>query len=212
VAPSASADAPITARANPVSDASNTAKAALASLLGDARVIPPGTFESQVLAFEQSLGMVNPDPWTAISASPYMAQLATLAVYVGQNTGVNSQQLLSVWIKTDNRRMVAVLTALAQLGTPYRTRGQAPGGFDCSGLFGYSWEQAGVMVPRSSGSIISALRRVPQAELQPGDVVWRSGHVQMYLGLGDATVHSPQHGQRVEVTHWGRVSRFGSPI
>jgi cell wall-associated NlpC family hydrolase len=205
--------APIaTAGANPVSDAANTAKAALASLLGSSGTIPAGTFESQVVAYEQGLGMVNPDPWTAISASPYVAHLANLSVYVGTNSGVNAPQLLSLWIKTDNRRMVAVLAALAQLGTPYRSRGQAPGGFDCSGLYGYAWEQAGVAVPRSSGSIISGLRRISQAELQPGDVVWRSGHVQMYLGLGDATVHSPQHGRRVEVTNWGRVSRFGSPI
>jgi cell wall-associated NlpC family hydrolase len=189
------------------------ASQALTGLRGlDGQLITTESVLQQAKDFAQVSGAPDADPWTSVAVTPYVAQLAQLSVYVGEHTGVNSQQLLAVWVKTDSRRMVAVLTALAQLGTPYRALGDRPGGFDCSGLFGYSWEQAGVSVPRSSGAIIQAARSVKQAGLQPGDVVWRSGHVQMYLGVGDATVHSPRSGKTVEVTNWGRVSRFGSVI
>ncbi|MCU1346602.1 MAG: hypothetical protein JWL70_2868, partial [Acidimicrobiia bacterium] len=169
-------------------------------------------FLQQAQEFAQVVGGPPVDAWNAAAPTPYVNQLALLAVYVGEHSGVNPQQLLAVWVKTDSRRMVAVLTALAQIGTPYRAGGQRPGGFDCSGLVGYAWSQAGVGMPRNSEDIIRALRSVSQDQLQPGDVVWRRGHVQMYLGLGDATVQSPHTGATVEVTTWGRVSRFGSPL
>jgi len=189
------------------------ANQALSALRGpDGRVMTNASFLDQARQFDQAIGRPDVDPWQAVSGTPYVAQLAQLSVYVGARSGVDSRQLLAVWVRTDSRRMVAVLSALAQLGTPYRTRGDQPGGFDCSGLFGYSWDQAGSAVPRNSGEIIRSARPVSAAQLQPGDVVWRSGHVQMYLGLGDATVHSPQHGRTVEVTNWGHVSRFGSVI
>jgi cell wall-associated NlpC family hydrolase len=199
-----------------VSQMATTAVEALSALKGwDGQVITAESFLDQAVDYSKTTaipGAPSIDAWTAVSVTPYVAQLARLSVYVAEHAGVSSQELLAVWVKTDSRRMVAVLTALAQLGTPYRTRGDAPGGFDCSGLFGYSWEQAGVSVPRSSGAIIHSAHAVTRAQLLPGDVVWRPGHVQMYLGVGDATVHSPRTGKTVEVTNWGRVSRFGSPI
>jgi peptidoglycan DL-endopeptidase CwlO len=50
------------------------------------------------------------------------------------------------------------------------------------------------------------------SSLEPGDLVWRPGHIMMYLGADDAVVHAPQSGRNVEVRSWGRASRFGDPL
>lgn len=142
----------------------------------------------------------------------YLGQLGELASIVAPRGGVDPNALYEVWSNTQDRRMVAVLTAMSQVGTPYKRLGTNPGGFDCSGLVYYSWSQAGVKLTRSSSEQIRNARRIDQIELRPGDIVWRPGHVLLYLGVGEATIDSPRSGQVVEIKPWGRVKRFGSPI
>ncbi len=50
-------------------------------------------------------------------------------------------------------------------------------------------------------------------EAQAGDLVYYPGHVMMYLGVGDAIVHSRNSGSTVEITFvtGGRSVRFGDP-
>jgi len=142
----------------------------------------------------------------------YADRLATLAALVAPRVGVDATELAAVWVRTDRRRMIAVITAIGQVGDRYQARGSGPDAFDCSGLFWFSWHQAGVSVPRTSTGIIQAAKPVRQDQLQPGDVVWRPGHVLMALGLGHASVDSPESGRAVQVAPWGSVKRFGSPI
>jgi cell wall-associated NlpC family hydrolase len=137
---------------------------------------------------------------------------AELARLVAAEAGVSAIDLDAVWAKTDDRRMVAVYSALSQVGTLYKRRGVSPGGFDCSGFTSWAWAQAGVEIPRSSSGQIRSLESRGATQLQPGDLVWRPGHIMMYLGIGDAVVHSPQSGRRVSVAKWGKVKRFGSPL
>lgn len=145
--------------------------------------------------------------------SRYGSALRQVALNVaGRIKGAKAAELEAVWLKTDDRRMTAVLTALAQVGTMYRYTGNQPGGFDCSGLTSYAWAQAGVKIPRISGDQIEAARSKSPAELLPGDLIWRPGHIGMYLGLNDFMVHSPQTGKPVAVRTWGKTARFGSPI
>ncbi|HEX9260001.1 MAG TPA: NlpC/P60 family protein [Acidimicrobiales bacterium] len=101
------------------------------------------------------------------------------------------------------RAGIAVRTALAQVGKPYRRNSAGPGAFDCSGLMQYAWARAGVAVPHSS-SAIGRMRRVPLSQVQPGDIVGRRGHVGMYIG-GGRMVHAPQTGTRVHVAGIGRM-------
>lgn len=135
-----------------------------------------------------------------------------LAVLVAGRTKVSAFALESVWLRTDDRRMRVVLTAMSQVGTPYRYGGNQPGGFDCSGLTSFSWSQVGIRIPRTSSDQINALSPRGFDQLLPGDLIWRPGHIGMYLGVGDAMVHSPQTGKSVEVTRIGRSSRYGSPF
>ena len=73
-------------------------------------------------------------------------------------------------------------------GQPYRWGGEDPGGFDCSGLVFYAYEQAGVRVPRTSRQQYEAVRPLYIHQLAPGDLVFFTmpgkflSHVGIYLG------------------------------
>ena len=129
----------------------------------------------------------------------YAALLKAMAKVVGQRTKTDPAALEAVWSRTEPRRMKAILTAMAQVGTRYHYTGNKPGGFDCSGLTSYAWSQAGVKIPRTSTLQYQGLLRKAAADLLPGDIVWHPGHVSMYLGVDQAIVDAPQTGKTVEV-------------
>lgn len=144
----------------------------------------------------------------------YVALLRAMAKVVGPRTKTDPAALEAAWLRTDARRMKAVLTALAQVGTRYRYAGNKPGGFDCSGLTSYAWAQAGVTIPRTSTLQYEGLPKKSPADLLPGDIVWHPGHVSMYLGAGQAVVDAPQTGKTVLVKNANARSwvTFHSPF
>jgi cell wall-associated NlpC family hydrolase len=80
-----------------------------------------------------------------------------------------------------------VTTALAQQGTPYVYGGNAPGGFDCSGLMQWIYKQVGIVLPRTAAAQSTVGHSVSLNELQPGDLLFfyrPVGHVVMYVGNG----------------------------
>ncbi len=162
---------------------------------------------------------VAPATQTILSRLPteptgrYSSALRLVAQSVaGRLKGAKAADLEAVWLRTDDRRMTVILTALAQVGTSYRYTGNQPGGFDCSGLTSYSWAKAGVKIPRVSADQINAFANKAQPDLMVGDLLYRPGHIGLYLGLSDYMVHSPQTGKWVEVRTWGKVTRFASPL
>jgi len=88
------------------------------------------------------------------------------------------------------------------IGAPYRYGGSTPEGFDCSGLVVRAHELAGLVVPRTALEQHAAAQPVPEAALQPGDLVFfasrrgRVDHVGIYAGDG-RFVHSPRAGRPV---------------
>lgn len=93
----------------------------------------------------------------------------------------------------------AALSALTQLGVPYRSQASEPGvAFDCSGLTSFAFGAAGVSLPRSSGDQMRSAAKVARDDAEVGDLVHYPGHVGMYLG-GNIYVHSPEPGRTVEV-------------
>lgn len=98
---------------------------------------------------------------------------------------------------------IAVATARAQIGKPYRWAGSGPNAFDCSGLAMFSWAAAGVSLPHSSRAQFASLPKIPLDQLRPGDLVFSGGrrrinHVGIYVGDGQM-IHAPQTGRRVEI-------------
>ena len=143
----------------------------------------------------------------------YTSVLRQVSIAVASRIkGAKASDLEATWLRTDDRRMTVILTALAQVGTMYRYTGNQPGGFDCSGLTSYSWARAGVKLPRVSGDQISAATPRTPADLGVGDLIWHPGHIGLYLGVNDYMVHSPQTGKAVEVRPWGKAARFGTPL
>ncbi len=126
------------------------------------------------------------------------ARLA-VAVAIAAHTA-SAASLQQAWARTTAPRLLAVYTALAQVGAPYQFLGMAPSGFDCSGLTWYAWRAAGVSLPRSSFAQHDGLRSAADvAHALPGDILWYPGHVELYLGAGRAMVHAKQRGDVVQV-------------
>jgi cell wall-associated NlpC family hydrolase len=99
------------------------------------------------------------------------------------------------------RAKAAVAFALAQLGEPYVYGGAGPNSWDCSGLMMKAWAAAGVTIPRVVGPQMSAGKRIPLSQVQPGDLVAYGdmSHIGMVLGNGKV-VHAPRPGKSVEIT------------
>ncbi|WP_019928317.1 C40 family peptidase [Nocardia sp. BMG111209] len=94
----------------------------------------------------------------------------------------------------------AVDAALSKIGSPYSYGATGPDAFDCSGLVQWSYEQAGVDVPRTSYEQENAGRPVSLDDLQPGDVItfYGGSHSGIYVGDGNV-VHAADYGQPVDI-------------
>lgn len=115
-------------------------------------------------------------------------------------------------LPVSGRAGIAVETAYAQLGKPYRWGASGPDSFDCSGLTMYSWGKAGVSLPHSSRAQFSATKRVAREALQPGDLVFFGSpihHVGIYVGDGKM-IHSPESGENVRVWSISRRDYAGA--
>jgi peptidoglycan DL-endopeptidase CwlO len=96
---------------------------------------------------------------------------------------------------------IAVQAALTQVGTPYSWGGAAPGGFDCSGLVMWAFQQAGIALPHSSQALAHGGQPVSLSDLQPGDVLTfysDASHAGLYIGDG-LMIHSSTYGVPVRV-------------
>ena len=105
---------------------------------------------------------------------------------------------------TSRKSNVVVDRAKHALGTPYRFGGEAPGGFDCSGLVRWAYRAAGVSLPRTAAEQSTVGVRVHGADqLKPGDILTfrRSGggyHSGIYIG-DNKFIHAPRTNTRVRV-------------
>lgn len=105
--------------------------------------------------------------------------------------------------KTKERyRNLVLRYARAQLGKPYKWGGHSPTtGFDCSGLVFFAHSQAGLRIPRMSGSQLLKAKKVVLDKLQPGDLVFfrirsNDSHVGIFIG-GREFIHAPSRGKKV---------------
>lgn len=95
----------------------------------------------------------------------------------------------------DQARSTVVAAARSQLGVPYVWGGTTPGvGLDCSGLTQYCYAQAGISIPRNSEDQAAFGTKVPVSLAEPGDILWRPGHVAIFIG-DDKYIHEPYPGE-----------------
>lgn len=95
----------------------------------------------------------------------------------------------------------AVDAARTRLGAGYSSGAVGPDAFDCSGLVQWSYRQAGVELPRTSYSQLSAGTPVSVDELEPGDLVsfYGGGHSALYVGDGQV-IHASTYGSGVKIS------------
>ena len=102
----------------------------------------------------------------------------------------------------DPATSTAVNFARKQVGKPYRYGGYSPqSGFDCSGLVYYSFQSAGLDVPRTTDGLYDSTFPVDPRALRQGDLLFFSiegkvSHVGIYVGKG-SFVHAPSSGKKV---------------
>ena len=105
------------------------------------------------------------------------------------------------------RATAAIAAARTRLGLPYVWGATGPHTFDCSGLTGWAYRQAGLTLPRTSRQQWYAGPQVALAGLAPGDLVfWGTNpavpgsiyHVALYIGDG-LMITAPQPGDVVKV-------------
>ncbi|GAB2655081.1 C40 family peptidase [Nocardia goodfellowii] len=101
----------------------------------------------------------------------------------------------------ESMRLTALEAARSRLGADYNPGSNGPDSFDCSGLVQWSYEQAGVDLPRTSYEQAATGTPVPLDELEPGDVVtfYDGGHSALYAGDGEV-IHASTSGRGVEIS------------
>jgi peptidoglycan DL-endopeptidase CwlO len=101
----------------------------------------------------------------------------------------------------DSVGVIALRAALTRIGDPYVWAAAGPDEFDCSGLIVWAFGQEGISLPHFTGSLWNLGVHVPEADLQPGDLVFffeDESHVGIYIGDG-LMVDAPSAGQDVMV-------------
>ena len=101
---------------------------------------------------------------------------------------------------------VAVRAALGRLGRPYVWGAKGPSSFDCSGLTGWAWRQAGIALGSNTYQQIGDGIAVPPGQVRAGDLIFPKdafggagpGHVQLAISPTQV-IHAPQPGDVVRI-------------
>ena len=108
----------------------------------------------------------------------------------------NSKEKDSLKSTTDDATIQLILD---QVGKPYVWGSAGPNSFDCSGLVYWIYAVNGnKKIPRTAAGQGKASTPVSVENMQPGDIVWASGHIGIYVGNGKM-VHAARPGRGVVI-------------
>lgn len=143
----------------------------------------------------------------ALGAAPGVWARAGSATSFGTGSGTGAGSAPDGESPPTRQAAAAIVAARTVLGDPYVWGATGPDAFDCSGLTGWAYRQAGVDLPRTSREQWTVGRHVDLAELAPGDLLfWAADtgdpgsihHVTLYLG-GGLMIAAPDTGDVVKV-------------
>jgi cell wall-associated NlpC family hydrolase len=114
-----------------------------------------------------------------------------------------AQNSFGVALPPPDPRVIMVDRAKSMLGQPYRWGGDAPGGFDCSGLVVYAANGAGIRVPRTAHEQLDAGTPVARGKVREGDLVFMHlAHKELHVGIAiddERFIHAPSRGGYVRI-------------
>ncbi|MFC4224321.1 C40 family peptidase [Lysinibacter cavernae] len=87
--------------------------------------------------------------------------------------------------------------AYSKIGSAYVFGATGASTFDCSGLTQWVYGQTGVSIPHYTEAQYASGRVVSAADARPGDVVYKPGHVGIYIG-GNEMIHAGNEATGVE--------------
>ncbi|MEU6408020.1 C40 family peptidase [Microbispora sp. NPDC046933] len=141
-------------------------------------------------------GVVSPEPPT-----PPVTGVATGEAPASSAAEDSATKKLTKSALQQEKAEHAIRVAKKHLGDPYVWGATGPRAFDCSGLVQFAWRKAGVKLPRTTWSMLDAVKKkVSLAHLKPGDLIFTNGggHVGMYIGH-KKVISAPHSGAVVSV-------------
>ncbi|TLP66143.1 NlpC/P60 family protein [Microbispora tritici] len=169
--------------------------AALTLSLTGFGALPAGAVTGTVTAPPPDSTAIPPEP-PVTAFTPYAGGAATAST---AEASVNTK--LTKAAVQQEKAELAIKVAKKQIGDPYVWGATGPRSFDCSGLVQFAWRKAGVKIPRTTWSMLNAVKKkVSLARLKPGDLIFTSGggHVGMYIG-NKKVINAPHSGAVVRV-------------
>ena len=167
-----------------------------------AKPMPQG--QERVIAQSAQEAVAIFDSLTELSAADrnevFSALVADIARQAALFLGVDARLMQQSWLRADLAHKLALINGLTQLGVPYKINAATENvAFDCSGLVAFAWGKVGVGMTHGSSAQFASATRVKVEEAQPGDLIWRPGHISMYLGVPSAVLQTPYSGRSVEL-------------
>ena len=91
--------------------------------------------------------------------------------------------------------------AKSKLGCAYVYGAAGPNTFDCSGLTQWCYKQVGINLSHNTEMQKSeATKVVPVSQARVGDILWKQGHVGLYMG-NNQYIHAPHTGDVVRIAN-----------
>ena len=137
---------------------------------------------------------IPPENWIKNTVT-YMTQMFNAA-------GINPTSSDST--TANGNKIVEV--AKSKLGSAYKYGAAGPNQFDCSGFTQWCYKQVGISIPHNTEEQFKkATKKVPVSEARVGDILYKKGHVGIYIGNGEF-IHAPHTGDVVKIS---KVNGYG---